>query len=218
MEKQFMTVDGIQSVGAKSPIYVDKTDNVFEVEPGNTLYFEQFGFAGEWMHAYAYIDYNNDFVFGTELNIDGDTEGELVSHNFYSATDAEYGTTSRGQSVKNGNANNTNSYEGSQGLPHFTLPADLAAGDYRMRIKTDWNNLDPNFAGHTKQNEPKTIGACQVDIIIRIVGDEEPGVDTAIDNVNVEGEQVIYDITGRRIEKINAAGVYIVNGVKVLVK
>ena len=86
-----------------------------------------------------------------------------------------------------------------------------------MRIKIDWNRLDANF-GDAVENNPKTYGGCQCDIVIRIVGDEEPGVDTAIDNVNVEGEQVIYDITGRRIEKINAAGIYIVNGVKVLVK
>ena len=320
-----LTVSDIQVVNAKSPIYVDKTDNVLEVQPGNTIYFEQFGFAGEWMHAYAYIDYNNDFVFGTDLNIDGDTEGELVSHNFYSATDAEWGTTSRGQEVKNGNANNTNSYDGSQGLPHFTLPADLAAGDYRLRIKTDWNNLDPNFVGHSQQNNPENIGACQVDIILRVVADEpaknyialvsettatvgvldavvlefdrwvqenvqgvdvkdadgnvvttaafgwkkpdgttvgdtelvltlataitEAGVytitlpensvwdyvdgiaettltftvdpslvETGIDAVDAEGEQVIYDVTGRRVEKISRPGLYIVNGVKVLVK
>ncbi len=43
-------------------------------------------------------------------------------------------------------------------------------------------------------------------------------VDTSIDGVDAEVEQVIYDITGRRIEKITNAGVYIVNGVKVLVK
>ena len=44
------------------------------------------------------------------------------------------------------------------------------------------------------------------------------GVDTSIDGVAADGEQVIYDITGRRIEKITSAGIYIVNGVKVLVK
>ena len=41
----------------------------------------------------------------------------------------------------------------------------------------------------------------------------------SIDNIELEeGEQVIYDLTGRRVEKINNAGIYIVNGKKVIVK
>ena len=43
--------------------------------------------------------------------------------------------------------------------------------------------------------------------------------DTAIDGIEAEnGEKVIYDLTGRRIENITDAGIYIVNGKKVLVK
>ncbi len=42
---------------------------------------------------------------------------------------------------------------------------------------------------------------------------------TGVENVVVEnGAQVIFDLTGRRIDAINAAGIYIVNGRKVLVK
>ena len=43
---------------------------------------------------------------------------------------------------------------------------------------------------------------------------------TAIDEVETSeaGEQVIYDLTGRRVESINASGIYIVNGKKVVVK
>ena len=43
--------------------------------------------------------------------------------------------------------------------------------------------------------------------------------DTAIDGIEAEnGEEVIYDLTGRRVENITDAGIYIVNGKKVLVK
>ena len=43
--------------------------------------------------------------------------------------------------------------------------------------------------------------------------------DTAIEDVEAEnGEKVIYDLTGRRVENITNAGIYIVNGKKVLVK
>ena len=42
---------------------------------------------------------------------------------------------------------------------------------------------------------------------------------TGINGVDAEnGEQAIYDITGRKIEEITAPGIYIVNGRKVLVK
>ena len=45
-----------------------------------------------------------------------------------------------------------------------------------------------------------------------------PGT-TAIENVEVENaSNVIYDLTGRRVETISAPGIYIVNGKKVLVK
>ena len=43
--------------------------------------------------------------------------------------------------------------------------------------------------------------------------------ETAIEGVDAEAENaVIYDLTGRRIEKITNAGIYIVNGNKILVK
>ena len=204
-----MTVEDIQVSGGKSPIFVDKTDNVFEVAAGATLYFEEFNWAGEWMHAYAYIDYNNDFIFNTTLNVEGATDGELVSYNSYNDK------SSLGDAVSGGSLNAGN-YGGSKGLPYFVLPHKIATGDYRMRIKIDWNRLDANF-GDAVENNPKTYGGCQCDFTIRVVEDE-PAVDTAINNVNAEGDKAIYDITGRRVENINAAGIYIVNGVKVLVK
>ena len=41
---------------------------------------------------------------------------------------------------------------------------------------------------------------------------------TAIEGVDAEAEQTIYDLTGRRITEITKGGIYIVNGKKVLVK
>ena len=42
---------------------------------------------------------------------------------------------------------------------------------------------------------------------------------TAIEEVETEAaETVIYDLTGRRVNEITKAGVYVVNGRKVLVK
>ena len=47
---------------------------------------------------------------------------------------------------------------------------------------------------------------------------EEDGAATAIEGVETEVENTIYDLTGRKIETITKGGIYIVNGKKVLVK
>ncbi len=47
----------------------------------------------------------------------------------------------------------------------------------------------------------------------------EPEIPTAIENVETEAENAeIYDLTGRKVENITKAGIYIVNGCKVLIK
>jgi hypothetical protein len=95
------------------------------------------------MHAYGYIDYNNDFTFDQVANADGTTGGELVTYNFYRETDGDgwdiYGNVSSAQ-YANSETYYDEDFNESKGLPQFYLPADLAAGDYRMRIKIDWNN------------------------------------------------------------------------------
>ena len=67
---------------------------------------------------------------------------------------------------------------------------------------------------------------CNIDIdmseslgqVINVVFGEEDAV-TNIDNITVEnGASVIYDLTGRKVNTITTAGIYIVNGKKVLVK
>ena len=67
---------------------------------------------------------------------------------------------------------------------------------------------------------------CAIDIdmsemlgqIINVVFGDEKTV-TSIENIAVENaENVIYDITGRRVNEITNAGIYIVNGKKVFVK
>ena len=53
---------------------------------------------------------------------------------------------------------------------------------------------------------------------LRISFADEEGGTTGIDNVELEDETIIYDLTGRRIEKIVEKGIYIVNGRKVVIK
>ena len=46
---------------------------------------------------------------------------------------------------------------------------------------------------------------------------ESEGPETSIESVETEMETVIYDLSGRRVEKMEK-GIYIVNGKKVVVK
>ena len=64
---------------------------------------------------------------------------------------------------------------------------------------------------------------CTIDIdlgemIVNVVFGEQDAV-TNISNITIEnGANVIYDLTGRKVNAITTAGIYIVNGKKVLVK
>lgn len=44
------------------------------------------------------------------------------------------------------------------------------------------------------------------------------GEETGINEITTDTEEVIYDLTGRRIDEITEAGIYIVNGKKTLIK
>ena len=47
---------------------------------------------------------------------------------------------------------------------------------------------------------------------------EEVAVETTIENIVVEKEYTIYDLQGRKINKVTVPGIYIINGEKILVK
>lgn len=150
-------VSSIQT-STSSAVYIDKTAVSIKVLAGSTVTFTNFAWEGQWMHAYAYVDYNKDGVFNTTVNANGtNTTGELVSYNYYNnynslgnSANAQYAT--------------GNSYNGSVGLPKFVIPSTLANGNYRFRIKIDWNNTDPCGDAAIAQN-----GGCIVDMTISIV-------------------------------------------------
>ncbi len=150
-----LTVNSIQT-SAQAPVYVDKSAHKLTTTQGATLKFTDFSYTGSWMHAYAYIDYNNDFKFNLTNNNNGEGEGEIVSYNFYDGNDI---TGTPGDT--NGNSI-SNDYNGSKALPAFTLPTDLEPGEYRMRIKVDWNNLDADYGASSIAAD----GGCQCDITL----------------------------------------------------
>lgn len=196
-----LNVTSIQPV-VGSPIYVDKSDQKLTTKAGSTLYFSAFNWSGSWMHAYAYIDYNKDYKFTLTNNNNGEGEGEIVSYNYY-----EGKTITGGAGNTNGNALAPDTdYDGSKAMPAFTLPANLQAGEYRMRIKIDWNNLDADYGdtslvggtGANKNNQ-KIVdnGGCQCDITIVVESSEPRRVSVVAGDggsVTIEGE------TGTEVE------------------
>ena len=208
----------------RGAVYVDKTDVEFPSYAGASVSFSEFDFKGEWMHAYIYVDYDNDGTFNTTVNADGTTGGELVSFTFYSSTDAGTGVNSLGETVSNYTIPMVDY------LPVFTLPADLEDGDYRVRVKIDWCHLDP--CGHPSESANKltTNGGCIADFTMTI--SEANGVEFteaevaqvyAADGViyinGYEGAVKVVNVAGQVIKDVNvngnetlevAAGLYIV--------
>ena len=208
----------------RGAVYVDKTDVEFPSYAGASVSFSEFDFKGEWMHAYVYVDYDNDGTFNTTVNADGTTGGELVSFTFYSATDAGTGVNSLGETVSNYTIPMVDY------LPAFTLPADLEEGSYRVRVKIDWSHLDP--CGHPSESANKltTNGGCIADFTMTI--SEADGVEFteaevaqvyAADGViyinGYEGDVKVVNVAGQVIKDVNvngnetlevAAGLYIV--------
>ena len=154
--KNSLAVNNIQT-SFTDPIYVDKSAEKFTTTAGATLSFSAFDYTGSWMHAYAYIDYNKDYSFELENNNNGTGTGEIVSYNYLN------GKTITGTNGSQADAM-TSVHNGSKTLPAFTLPADLEPGEYRMRIKIDWNNIDADLGA----SDIAANGGCQCDITIVI--------------------------------------------------
>lgn len=151
-----------QSKNSGQPTYFDRTTTVLTTVPGATISFPSIDWTGGWMHSYAYVDYDGDGTFNTTLNANGTNSGEVVSYSFYSSnSSAQTSTNSAGQSANYGSGISAS------GMPSFTLPATMSAGDYRLRFKIDWNSLNP--CGATIEKD----GGCIVDVTLRIETERE---------------------------------------------
>ena len=117
-------------------VYSNVTNGCFEAVPGETL-SASFGFTGDWMHGFVYVDRGMDGAFEAILNSDGSVpEGSDIMAFSYAEPDLGSGVGYNSTGAKVNNANVLNP-------PAFTLPADLALGFYRMRYKVDWASIDP---------------------------------------------------------------------------
>ena len=131
-----------------------------------------FNYKGVWMNAFVYADWGCDGAFTFDVNKDGTpAEGsEIVSFSGTEINKKWYN--SNGTLLKDGN-NIVN------GVPAFTVPANVTPGFYRMRYKVDWNSLDPAGALTIAED-----GGAVVDVTLDVHGD----------NVSVSASQLNGDI------------------------
>ena len=156
-EKQTLTVNPAKA-------YNDLTTGTkFTCEPGATLKAE-FAYAGIWMHGYVYLDADNDGEFSFDASQNNQAGKDLVSYSFYGPTSENYGYNSAEKYIS-GDARST------VDCPEFKAPE--VAGEYRMRFKIDWNNVDAggcvDASNHILNN-----GGYIVDAILVVEGAVEP--------------------------------------------
>ena len=134
-----ITINGVtKTTSTYGLAYADHTSRVeFKVATGSDIAIS-IARSGNWMHAFAYVD----------KDANGFTAEDAVTYSYLSST----GKNSAGV------ANGDNTVE----MPNFTAPE--TAGKYRLRVKYDWDDLDPNSGAQFT-----TAGSQFVDVILNVV-------------------------------------------------
>lgn len=149
-------------------VYKDATASiVWNVKAGNS-YTPAVNYQGNWMHAYAYIDYNNDGNFTPVItNNVNSSSSEAVSYSAYNASDEKTLYTTTGRSLT-GYSRKTLS------MPAFTIPSSTKPGIYRMRFKVDWNCIDAGGGDGSNSVNMQNIvnnGGGIIDVLLNVHGD-----------------------------------------------
>ena len=188
-EEQTISLDGTKKA------YQDLTDQRFTIASGDQVTV-QANYTGEWMHAYVYVDLDNDKLFSFNNGAD-QTGTELLGWTYIAGYNNE--GVAKGQNV-NPNTPMT-----------FTVNAE--PGEYRMRVKIDWDNQDPGgcvlSSNHILNN-----GGHIVDVTLVVTAG------TGINAATLDKNAKVYTLDGRRVivnGKLNR-GFYIINGQKTFVK
>ena len=148
------------SAANTAKVYTDNTTlSVFSAQAGAQVQ-PTFSYAGSWMSAYVYVDWNNDGKFEYTINDNGTpAEGsEIVSYSAFQVGNTWY--KSDGTTTSNGNTIGG-------GVPKFTIPEGTPAGLYRMRYKVDWNSIDPAGSSTVISD-----GGGYIDVMLDVHGDK----------------------------------------------
>ena len=201
------------SLSSRKP-YIDLTEDEnahFTCTAGSTL-TTTFNWTGSWMHGYVYIDTDNDKHFSFTEGSTTQTDTEVYAFSFYSGNfnDDSSGYNSAGTRITGNDRAVVNP-------PSFTAPS--TNGTYRIRFKIDWNSIDPggqlaSDGTATGANGIIANGGQIVDALLTITG----GAETGINSLNTESKtkDVMYDLSGRRLNAAPAQGVFILNGKTVI--
>lgn len=201
------------TISSRKP-YIDLTEDEnahFTCTAGSTL-TTTFDWNGSWMHGYVFIDADNDKHFSFTEGSTTQTDTEVYAFSFYSGNfnDDSSGYNSAGTRL-------TGDARAVVNPPSFTAPG--TNGTYRIRFKIDWNSIDPGGqlaadGTATGTNGIIANGGQIVDALLTITG----GIDTGIDNLHTENKtkDVMYDLSGRRLNAAPAQGVFILNSKKVI--
>lgn len=190
-------------------LYIDATSTVFKVTAGET-YKAEVEYGTDWMHAYAYVDYNRDGVFTNKLKANGytvDEGSELVTYSAYSQdyTGGHSGDWYKSNGTSLGVFSDNNFDCNTTDMPKFTIPSTLQSGRYRMRFKVDWNSLDAggNDGSDGTNNTIWNNGGAIVDVILNVTGSNDVSVKLANSrNGNIQ------DSNGNAITSGGVTGTY----------
>ena len=201
MGRNTLEVQAPPAEGDKWPVYYDKTSTVLTAQAGKR-YTIKYDYPGGWMHGYAYIDYNKDGEFSYDVNDDGTpaTGSEVVSFSYLWRGGDKPSCNSAGEVVT---TNNT------LDMPSFKIPSNVPGGDYHIRFKIDWSDLNPGGGTEIVKN-----GGAVVDAILRITN--TTGIVDVVSDVKATNAPV-YNLQGQRVTP-NRPGIYIRNGKKFVVK
>lgn len=160
--------------------------------PAGAVVTPQLEWTGSYMHAYAYIDLDGNRQFDAPAA----DSPELLCFTYYKDK----------QKSKDGLISFTHQNPGVGTMPKFLAPT--RPGQYRMRFKIDWNNIDPAGSTETGNDILKNRGSI-TDLLIEVY---DP---TALDAVRPDAQPaVLHDLSGRRLGAAPEQGVYLRNGRK----
>lgn len=148
----------------KTPMkmYHDLTDQTFYAHAGD-LVSTSLAFTGKWMDSYIYIDKDGNGAFDV---LAPEAQGSL--------TDANELVSFSGLNLPDGAFNSAGERTDLSQVqpPAFTLPEDMEPGLYTMRVKIDWDDLDP--AGRTdEKNSIIKNGGAVLDIHLEVLPEGE---------------------------------------------
>ncbi len=166
-------------------IYHEAIDKIFSVEANSDINIK-FEYNGSWMNGYVYIDEDNN-GFNAALDANKKPVGDLKSFTFYSGDDdSDYsgygGTTENVYSVPNASRDV---------LQPPTFKAPSTAGTYRMRLKIDWNNIDPKGDNIGTNGTIVSNGGVIVDVTLVVT---EP-INLTLAKIS-DTDELLYGLTG----------------------